>query len=105
MLTPRTRDGWTLLIAAVLLASTIVTASFAAVLTSLLFPGGFLIDSPAPPPAGLVETIPPSLNTAWPSKDPTTTGTAAPQDEPPDLAAATFGWRASVSCSVTLQDF
>ena len=82
MLTPRTRDGWTLLIVAVLLASTIVTAALAAALTTLLFSNGFLVDVPAPR-AGLA---------------------TLPRNEPPTASASALGWRASVSCSVTVDD-
>ena len=84
MLTPHSHQGWILLIAAVLVASTIVTAGLAAVLTQLLFPNGFLIDVPAAEP-------PPAIETPAP-------------DEPRDANGPWFGWRASVSCSVSLGD-
>ena len=97
MLTPRTRDGWTLLIVAVLLASTIVTAALAAALTALLFPNGFLVDVPAPR-AGIAETITPALATTLPRENLATTGSTGPTDE----SALDLSWRASVTCSVLL---
>lgn len=101
MLTPRSHQGWIALVAAVLLASTIVTACLAAVVTSLLFPNGFLIDVPtSSPPAAIATTIPPALATTEPRQDPTTTGATPPDNDQP----AAFGWRASVSCSVSLDD-
>lgn len=77
---PRSRRGWILLIIAVLLASTVVTAALAAVLTEVLFPDGFLVEVP---------------------------GKA---DQPKVQAAATerrapgFGLSASITCSVSFGD-
>ena len=78
-----------------------VTACLAAVVTSLLFPNGFLIDVPtSSPTAAVATTIPPALATTEPRQDPTTTGATPPDNDQP----AAFGWRASVSCSVSLDD-
>lgn len=78
------RHGWIFLVIAVLIASTIVTATLAAVLTQVLFPGGFLIDVPN-------EEAPPQRQ-------------APPPDDATEPAASVFGWRASVSCSISLGD-
>ena len=105
MLTPRSHQGWIALVAAVLLASTIVTACLAAVVTSLLFPNGFLIDVPmSSPPAAVATTIPPALATTEPRQDPTTTGATPPDNDQPAASGTAFRWRASVSCSVSLDD-
>jgi len=94
-----------LLVGAVLLASTIVTAALAAVLTSLLFPGGFLIGGGPPrPPTGLADTIPPALATTTPGRDPGTTGSTGPRAEPSGPSASALGWQASITCSVTVDD-
>jgi hypothetical protein len=82
MFTPRSRNGWIMLVIAVLVASTIVTAALAAVLTSLLFPNGFLIDVPEAPSAPIAKPAEPPAETTWFS----------------------LGWRASVSCSVSMGD-
>ena len=83
MLTPRSSNGWIALIVAVLIASTIVTAALAAVLTQVLFPNGFLIDTPAADPPVAIHT---------------------PAEEMPRETASSFGWRASVSCTISLGD-
>lgn len=77
---PRSRRGWILLIAAVLLASTIVTAALSAVLTEILFPGGFLIEVSSDPvqPKGEAAAI--------------------------EKRAPGFGLTASISCSVSFGD-
>jgi hypothetical protein len=78
------RHGWIFLVIAVLIASTIVTATLTAVLAQVLFPGGFLIDVPnqeAPPPIQ-----------------------APPPETAVEPAAAVFRWRAAVSCSFSFGD-
>jgi hypothetical protein len=76
--------GWIFLVVAVLIASTIVTATLTAVLTHVLFPGGFLIDVPN-------EEAPPQIQ-------------APPPEDAAEPASSVFGWRAAVSCSFSLGD-
>jgi len=78
---PRSRRGWILLIIAVLLASTVVTAALSAVLTEILFPDGFLVEVPAE-----ADRPKPAVAAA------------------PEKPASGFGLSASISCSVSFGD-
>lgn len=80
---PRSQRGWILLIIAVLVASTVVTAALAAVLVAILFPNGFLVDVEADPGQPRAEI------------------SSADTHEP---ASPGFGLSASVTCSVSFGD-
>lgn len=77
----RSRNGWIYLVIAVLIASTIVTATLAAVLTQVMFPNGFLIDLPG-------EEERPQVQAPLP-------------DDTAEATSPGFGWRTSVSCSIS----
>ena len=78
------RHGWIFLVIAVLIASTIVTATLTAVLAQVLFPGGFLIDVPNEEASLQLQALPP--------------------EDAIEPTASAFGWRAAVSCSFSLGD-